>query len=110
MAELAEPGDEAPECDEGDEDGASGSPLGGILRGEPRHQPIEHAAALRLIPNMDVWRPCDTVETAVAWTAAFQRHTCSVSIASRERAMRSTFVGTMTPILIRSPYSCVKAL
>src|SRR5206468_204868 len=35
--------------------------------------PIEHAATLRLIPNMDVWRPCDTTESAVAWAAAIER-------------------------------------
>jgi transketolase len=39
----------------------------------PTHQSIEHAASLRLIPNLSVWRPCDTVETAVAWDLAVQR-------------------------------------
>jgi len=45
----------------------------GLGEDGPTHQPIEHAATLRYIPNMDVWRPCDTVETAVAWTAAIER-------------------------------------
>ncbi|HEX6692953.1 MAG TPA: transketolase [Burkholderiales bacterium] len=45
----------------------------GLGEDGPTHQPVEHAASLRLIPNMDVWRPCDTVETAVAWGAALQR-------------------------------------
>jgi transketolase len=45
----------------------------GLGEDGPTHQPIEHAASLRLIPNMDVWRPCDTVETAVAWGAAIAR-------------------------------------
>ena len=45
----------------------------GLGEDGPTHQPIEHAASLRLIPNMDVWRPCDTVETAVAWSAALER-------------------------------------
>ena len=36
-------------------------------------QSIEHAASLRLIPNMDLWRPCDSVETAVAWAFAIER-------------------------------------
>ena len=45
----------------------------GLGEDGPTHQPIEHAASLRLIPNMDVWRPCDTVETAVAWAAALRR-------------------------------------
>jgi transketolase len=45
----------------------------GLGEDGPTHQPIEHAASLRLIPNMDVWRPADTVETAVAWAAALAR-------------------------------------
>ncbi len=39
----------------------------------PTHQPVEQLAALRTIPNMSVWRPCDTVETAFAWEAAISR-------------------------------------
>src|SRR5206468_743827 len=42
----------------------------GLGEDGPTHQPIEHAATLRLIPGMEVWRPCDTVESAVAWGAA----------------------------------------
>jgi len=45
----------------------------GLGEDGPTHQPIEHAACLRLIPGMDVWRPCDTVESAVAWIAAVER-------------------------------------
>ncbi|HYI87634.1 MAG TPA: transketolase C-terminal domain-containing protein, partial [Burkholderiales bacterium] len=45
----------------------------GLGEDGPTHQPIEHAATLRLMPNMDVWRPCDTVETAAAWNAALRR-------------------------------------
>lgn len=39
----------------------------------PTHQPIEHMATLRATPNLDVWRPCDGAETAVAWKAAVER-------------------------------------
>ena len=39
----------------------------GLGEDGPTHQPVEHVASLRLIPNMRVWRPCDTVETAAAW-------------------------------------------
>jgi len=42
----------------------------GLGEDGPTHQPVEHAASLRLIPNLDVWRPCDVAETAVAWTHA----------------------------------------
>jgi transketolase len=45
----------------------------GLGEDGPTHQPVEQAATLRLIPNMDVWRPCDTVESAVAWAAALER-------------------------------------
>jgi len=45
----------------------------GLGEDGPTHQSIEHAASLRLIPNMDVWRPCDTTETAIAWIAAIER-------------------------------------
>ena len=40
----------------------------GLGEDGPTHQAVEHAASLRLIPNLDVWRPCDSAETAVAWT------------------------------------------
>src|SRR5467141_3209330 len=45
----------------------------GLGEDGPTHQSIEHAAALRLIPGMDVWRPCDPVEAALAWMAAIER-------------------------------------
>jgi transketolase len=47
----------------------------GLGEDGPTHQSIEHAASLRLIPNLDVWRPCDTAETAVAWAVALQNTT-----------------------------------
>ena len=47
----------------------------GLGEDGPTHQSIEHAASLRLIPNLDVWRPSDTTETAVAWTVALQNST-----------------------------------
>jgi transketolase len=45
----------------------------GLGEDGPTHQSVEHAAALRAIPGMDVWRPCDTVESAAAWIAAIER-------------------------------------
>ena len=45
----------------------------GLGEDGPTHQPVEHAATLRLIPNMDVWRPCDTKESVVAWAVAIER-------------------------------------
>jgi transketolase len=45
----------------------------GLGEDGPTHQPIEHLASLRLIPKNRVWRPCDAVESAVAWKAAIER-------------------------------------
>ncbi|MDE0454032.1 MAG: transketolase [Gammaproteobacteria bacterium] len=45
----------------------------GLGEDGPTHQPIEHLESLRIIPNMRVWRPCDALETAVAWRAAIER-------------------------------------
>jgi len=45
----------------------------GLGEDGPTHQPVEHLASLRIIPRMDVWRPCDTLESAVAWVAAVER-------------------------------------
>jgi transketolase len=45
----------------------------GLGEDGPTHQPIEQTATLRLIPNMSVWRPCDAVESAVAWKMAIKR-------------------------------------
>ena len=44
----------------------------GLGEDGPTHQSVEHAASLRLIPGLDVWRPCDTVEAAAAWSVALQ--------------------------------------
>jgi transketolase len=45
----------------------------GLGEDGPTHQAVEHVSSLRLIPNLDNWRPCDTVESAVAWAAAVKR-------------------------------------
>ncbi len=44
----------------------------GLGEDGPTHQPIEHVASLRIIPQMDLWRPCDAVETATAWGVALE--------------------------------------
>ena len=63
----------------------------GLGEDGPTHQSIEHAASLRLIPHIDVWRPCDTVETAVAWAAAIERADGPVvpPVHAAERAVRA---------------------
>ena len=52
----------------------------GLGEDGPTHQPVEHTASLRLMPNMSVWRPCDTVETAVAWKHAIENETGPTSL------------------------------
>jgi transketolase len=47
----------------------------GLGEDGPTHQPVEQTTTLRMIPNMDVWRPCDTVESIVSWVAAVERQT-----------------------------------
>ena len=57
----------------------------GLGEDGPTHQPIEHVPSLRLIPGLDVWRPCDTLETAVAWKVAVEkRNTPSALILTRQ--------------------------
>jgi transketolase len=56
----------------------------GLGEDGPTHQPVEHAASLRLIPGLDLWRPCDTVETAAAWAAAIERQGPSCLLLSRQ--------------------------
>lgn len=52
----------------------------GLGEDGPTHQPIEHAASLRIIPNHDVWRPCDSLETAVSWLAAIEKSSGPTSL------------------------------
>ncbi len=57
----------------------------GLGEDGPTHQSVEHAASLRLIPNLEVWRPCDAAETALAWTAALDAsHMPSALLLSRQ--------------------------
>ena len=57
----------------------------GVGEDGPTHQPIEHAASLRLIPGMQVWRPCDAVETAVAWKAAIEHAGPACMLLTRQK-------------------------
>jgi transketolase len=57
----------------------------GLGEDGPTHQPVEHAASLRLVPHLDVWRPCDAAETAAAWLHALeQRERPSALLLSRQ--------------------------
>jgi transketolase len=57
----------------------------GVGEDGPTHQPVEQTATLRMVPNLDVWRPCDAVETFVAWQIALEhRETPTALILSRQ--------------------------
>lgn len=53
----------------------------GLGEDGPTHQPVEHLASLRLIPNLAVWRPCDAAETVAAWRVALQRRQAPTALA-----------------------------
>ena len=52
----------------------------GLGEDGPTHQPVEHVASLRLIPRLQVWRPCDTPESAVAWKAALENRSAPTAL------------------------------
>jgi len=56
----------------------------GLGEDGPTHQPVEHVASLRGIPNMTLWRPCDTVESLVAWKTAIEAKRPASLILSRQ--------------------------
>ncbi|MGI9246973.1 MAG: transketolase [Steroidobacteraceae bacterium] len=59
----------------------------GLGEDGPTHQPVEHVASLRLIPNMRVWRPCDSVETAIAWADGITRRDGPTSLVLTRQAL-----------------------
>jgi transketolase len=66
----------------------------GLGEDGPTHQPVEHVASLRLIPGMRLWRPCDTVETAIAWADAVERRDGPTSLILTRQAL---------PLMPRTP-------
>ncbi|HEV3183056.1 MAG TPA: transketolase [Steroidobacteraceae bacterium] len=56
----------------------------GLGEDGPTHQPIEHLASLRAIPHMQLWRPCDAAETALAWTLAIERRGPTALVFTRQ--------------------------
>ncbi|MBL8270719.1 transketolase [Steroidobacter sp.] len=59
----------------------------GLGEDGPTHQPVEHVPSLRLIPNMTVWRPCDSTETAVAWADSIERRDGPSTLALTRQAL-----------------------
>jgi len=77
----------------------------GLGEDGPTHQPVEQIATLRLIPNMSVWRPCDAVESAIAWKLALQRqNTPSTLIFSRQNLPHQTRTPEQLESVVRGGY------
>ena len=68
----------------------------GLGEDGPTHQPVEHVASLRLIPNMSLWRPCDAVETAVAWRYGIERQDGPTSLALSRQNLPHQVRDTLT--------------
>ncbi|MBK5962369.1 transketolase [Rhodoplanes elegans] len=78
----------------------------------PTHQPIEHVESLRLIPNLDVWRPADAAETAVAWRAALERRDGPSALILTRQALPpqtpahlDTLATTGARVLVEAPHA-----
>ena len=77
----------------------------GLGEDGPTHQPVEHVSSLRLIPGMQVWRPCDTVESAVAWAAAVERrHGPTCLIFSRQNSQFQPRAQAVIDVIGRGGY------
>ena len=76
----------------------------GLGEDGPTHQAVEHAASLRLIPHMDVWRPCDTVETLVAWAQALERRDGPTSLLLSRQAVAYLRAGADATAVRRGGY------
>jgi len=76
----------------------------GLGEDGPTHQPVEHAATLRLIPELDVWRPCDGMETAVAWQHAIERHGPTVMLLSRQNLAQQARTADVEAAIARGGY------
>ncbi len=81
----------------------------GLGEDGPTHQSVEHVATLRMIPNMDLWRPCDTTEAAVAWKCALARKDGPTSlIFSRQNSPFQLRDGVTTANIARGGYVLAK--
>jgi transketolase len=77
----------------------------GLGEDGPTHQPVEHVASLRLIPDLQVWRPCDTVESAVAWKAALEsRQAPSALIFTRQNLPHQARTAVQLENVVRGGY------
>lgn len=76
----------------------------GLGEDGPTHQPIEHFASLRLIPNLSVWRPCDLTESAVAWRHAVEHQGPTSLLFSRQNLAQQNTSGRKTTDIAKGGY------
>jgi transketolase len=76
----------------------------GLGEDGPTHQPVEHIASLRLIPNLDVWRPADASETMVAWIAALERADGPTVLALSRQNLPTLSTGIAPDMIRRGAY------
>ena len=76
----------------------------GLGEDGPTHQSVEHVPSLRLIPNLDVWRPADTIETAVAWGHALQRRDGPAALALSRQVLPVATTPAMAQDIARGAY------
>lgn len=76
----------------------------GVGEDGPTHQPVEHIASLRLIPNLRVWRPCDLVEMALAWQNALEYEGPSALLCTRQDIAAQTYAKTQMNDIARGGY------
>jgi len=77
----------------------------GLGEDGPTHQPVEHVASLRLIPNVDVWRPADASETAAAWVAGIERADGPTILALSRQNLPTVTAGIAPDIIRRGAYT-----
>jgi transketolase len=76
----------------------------GLGEDGPTHQSVEHVPSLRLMPGMDLWRPCDTIECTVAWAAALQRADGPTSLALSRQALPQLATAAQAADIARGGY------
>jgi transketolase len=76
----------------------------GLGEDGPTHQPIEHLSCLRLIPDVDVWRPADASETAIAWVAAIERRDGPTILALSRQNLPTVSAGVPADVIRRGAY------
>ncbi|ORU94684.1 MAG: transketolase [Cycloclasticus sp. symbiont of Bathymodiolus heckerae] len=77
----------------------------GLGEDGPTHQSVEHVSSLRLIPNLDVWRPCDAVESAVAWKCAVEsENTPSVLVFTRQNVQHQERTAEQLALISKGGY------